>query len=277
VEALMETKVPTVSLVDGRSMPVLGLGVWESGRGEPTYRAVRDALELGYRHIDTAKIYGNERDVGRALRESGIPREELFVTTKLWNSDQGFESAKRACEASLAALGLDYLDLYLVHFPAPKRLESYRALVELQAAGKCRSIGVSNFTARHLEELVRELGVVPAVNQIELHPFLQQRSIVEACVAKKIVVEAYSPLARGQRMSHPVIVRIAKALGRTPAQVHLRWGVQHGYVVIPKSVHRARIDENARLFDFEIPAPEMAALDALDEGFRTCWDPTDAP
>lgn len=273
----MTTSAPTVTLRDGNTMPQLGLGVWEAGRGEPTYRAVRDALELGYRHIDTAKIYGNEKDVGRAVRDSGVPREAIFVTTKLWNADQGYDTAKRAFEASFRALDLGYIDLYLVHFPERKRVESFRALIELKESGQVRSIGVSNFTGRHLDELVEATGVTPSVNQIELHPFLQQRDITAACVRHGVAVEAYSPLARGRRMDHPVVARLAQETGRTPAQVLLRWAVEKGWVVIPKSVRRERIEENGRIFDFRLSADQQGALDALDEDYRTCWNPSDAP
>lgn len=264
------------TLHDGHAMPWLGLGVWQAPRGE-AYDAVRAALDVGYRHVDTAKIYGNEREVGRAVRESGVPREEIFVTTKLWNADHGHARAKKACEASLGALGLDYVDLYLIHFPMPERTESWRALVELQREGKCRSIGVSNFTVRHLEGLLAASDVVPAVNQVEMHPFLHQRALLELCAARRIQVEAYSPLVRGERMDHPVVQRVAGAVGKTAAQVLLRWGLQRGMVVIPKSVRRERIAENAGALDFTLDGAAMAELDALDEGLRTCWDPTDAP
>jgi len=260
----------TVTMSDGHRMPWVGLGVWQAS-GPEAYQAVRAALDLGYRHVDTAAIYGNERDVGKAIKDSGVPREEVFVTTKLWNDDHG--DPMGACEASLGRLGLDYVDLYLIHFPVPRRRASWAALGELQRAGKCRSIGVSNYTVDHLEE--QELR--PAVNQVELHPFLQQPDLRARCAERGVVVQAYSPLVHGERMDHPALVRVARALGRTPAQVLLRWGLQHGLVVLPKSVRRERIAENAQLFDFTIPPAEMAALDALDEGLRTCWDPTGAP
>lgn len=264
----------TVTLNDGVTIPLLGLGVWQAPRGE-AYRAVRDAIAIGYRHIDTAKAYGNEADVGRAIRESGVPREKIFVTTKLWNADHGYDEAKRACETSLRALGFEYVDLYLIHWPEKKRHDSWRALVELKAAGKCRSIGVSNFTVRHLDALAKASDVVPSVNQVEMHPFLYQRALIDRCEAAKIRVEAYSPLTRGKRLAHPAIVAAASRLGRTPAQILVRWAIEHGIVVIPKSVHKERIAENASVFDFAIPPDELAKLDALDEGLRTCWDPTD--
>jgi diketogulonate reductase-like aldo/keto reductase len=264
----------TVTLNDGVAIPWLGLGVWQAERSE-AYRAVRDAIAIGYRHIDTAKAYGNEDDVGRAVRDSGVPRERIFVTTKLWNADHGYDKAKRACDASLGALGLDYVDLYLLHWPEKKRTESWRALVELKAAGKCRSIGVSNFTIGHLDELAKNSDVAPSVNQVELHPFLYQRALVDRCERAGIRVEAYSPLTRGKRLKHPTLVAIAKKLGKTPAQILVRWAIEHEIVVIPKSVHKERIAENAGVFDFAIPKEDLAILDSLDEGLRTCWDPTD--
>lgn len=269
---------PTITLRDGHQIPQVGLGVYQSGRGQETQRAVADALELGYRHIDTARIYGNEQDVGAAMRASGIPREQLYVTTKLWNDDHGYDAALRACDASLKRLGLEYLDLYLLHWPVPrKRLDSWRALEKLQADGKVRSIGVSNFMVHHLEELLGSAKVAPAVNQIELSPFLQQAAVRAYCKQHHIVVEAYSPLTRGERLRDPVVQRIADELGRTPAQVLLRWGLQRDLVILPKSVRRARIAENLQLFDFELGDEPLRALDALEEGLVTGWDPREAP
>jgi diketogulonate reductase-like aldo/keto reductase len=269
---------PTVKLASGVDIPALGLGVYQLGPGEPTRAAVRHALEIGYRHVDTARIYGNEEDVGRALAESGVPRGEVFVTTKLWNSDHGYAKTLRACDASLERLGLEYLDLYLIHWPVARlRDDTWRAMVDLRARGKVRAIGVSNYTVRHLEELLAWSDDVPDVNQIELHPFLFPRDIVDLCATKGIAVEAYSPLTRGHRLADPAIAAIASALGRTPAQILIRWGLQHGFVSLPKSARAARIEENVKVFDFEIPPEQMARLDALDEGLHTCWDPSDAP
>ena len=262
-------------LNDGNLMPMVGLGVYEIPSGGPCARAVSDALEAGYRHIDTAAFYSNEADVGRAVRESGIARERLFVVTKLWNSDQGYASAMKACERSLSRLGLDYVDLYLIHWPEPgKRLDSWRALVELRAQGKCKSIGVSNYTVAHLEELMRNSNVVPAVNQIEFSPFLYQRHLLEFCRTHRIQVVAYSPLSRGRKFRHPTLAKVARKHAKTPAQIQLRWALQHAVAVIPKSQRRERIEENARLFDFALDVEDMSALDRLDEGFRVCWDPT---
>lgn len=270
--------IPALRLNNGVDLPQVGLGVYQAKRGEETRAAVRAALAQGYRHIDTASAYGNERDVGAAVRASGLPRAEVFVTTKLWNDDQGYDGALAAFVASLARLGLDYLDLYLLHWPVPgKRLASWRALERLLAEGRVRAIGVSNFMPRHLDELLAQAQVVPAVNQIEVSPFLQQRAARAACARHGIVVEAYSPLTRGARLDHPVVVDVARRLRRSPAQVLLRWGVEHGMVVLPKSIHPRRIAENAALFDFTLPPAAMTELDALEEGLATGWDPREEP
>jgi methylglyoxal/glyoxal reductase len=264
----------TVRLNNGVEIPRLGFGVFQTAPGEETQGAVRAALALGYRHVDTARIYGNEADVGAALKESGVPRAEVFVTTKLWNEDQGYDTTLRAFDASLGRLGLDCVDLYLLHWPVPRRrLESWRALERLLADGKCRAIGVSNFLVRHLEQLLDVATVVPAVNQVELSPFGSRRVLVDFCRAKGIAVEAYSPLTKGQRLAHPAIVHMAKRVGRTPAQVLLRWGVQHDFIILPKSTREERIRENSNVFDFELSARDMAELDALDERLVTGWDP----
>ena len=213
----------TVKLNNDVRMPILGLGVYQSPPGRVTRNAVNFALRVGYRHVDTARIYGNEADVGEAVRESGVPRGDLFVTTKLWNSDQGYDSTLRACEASLKRLGLDYLDLYLVHFPVPDvRKESWRAMETLLKKGRCRAIGVSNFTIRHLEELIEESHVIPSVNQVELHPFLYQEELLKYCQDRGIQVEAYSPLARGERLQDPRIASLATKYSKSPAQLMVR-------------------------------------------------------
>jgi methylglyoxal/glyoxal reductase len=269
---------PSLLLETGAAIPRLGFGVYQTARGKETRESVREALRSGYRHIDTARIYGNEQDVGAAVRESGVPRAEVFVTTKLWNDDQGYDAALRAFDASLKRLDLEYVDLYLLHWPVPrKRLESWRALEQLLAGGKVRAIGVSNFMVRHLEELLGRARVAPAVNQIEISPFLQQREARAFCERHRIVVEAYSPLTRGQRLRHPVVAGVAARVRRSPAQVLLRWGLQHGLVVLPKSTRAARIAENAALFDFELSADDMFELDGLEEGLATGWDPRNAP
>jgi diketogulonate reductase-like aldo/keto reductase len=264
----------TLPLANGAAIPQLGLGVWKVRPGSETRVAVSAALAAGYRHVDTASAYGNERDVGAALRESGVPRADVFVTTKLWNDDQGYDSALRAFDDSLAKLGLDYVDLYLVHWPVPgRRLDSWRALERLSSEGRARAIGVSNFLVPHLQELLAVANVPPAANQIELHPFLQRRETVAFCQRHGIVVEAYSPLTHAQRLQDPAIVAVAKRVSRTPAQVLLRWGVQKRFVVLPKSKHPERIAENAAIFDFALDDEDVARLDALDENFATCWDP----
>jgi diketogulonate reductase-like aldo/keto reductase len=263
-----------VALRSGDALPVVGLGVWKAGSGEETRGAVRSALRHGYRHVDTARIYGNEADVGAAIAASGIPRQEIFVTTKLWNADQGYDSALKALDASLKRLGLDYVDLYLIHWPVDgKRKDSWRALERQRADGKARAIGVSNYLVPHLQELEGYAKELPSVDQIEIHPELQQRETRAYCAARGIVVEAYSPLGSGALLSHPVVNEVAKAIGKSAAQVLLRWGLQHDLVVLPKSVRDARIAENAALFDFTLDAAAMARLDGLEAGRATGWDP----
>ncbi|HEY6101454.1 MAG TPA: aldo/keto reductase [Anaeromyxobacter sp.] len=267
-----------VKLRNGVEMPILGLGVWQSAPGEETRRAFTEALAAGYRHVDTARAYRNEADVGAALRESGVPRREVFVTTKLWNADHGYDKALRAIDRSLESLGMEQVDLYLVHWPVEGlRRETWRAMEKILADGKARAIGVSNYTVRHLDELLAEAKVPPAVDQVEFSPFLHQRDLLERCRRAGIQLEAYGPLVRGHKMDHPVLQRIARRHGRTPAQALLRWGIQHALVVIPKSVRPERIRENAELFGFSLDAEDMAALDGLDEGYRTSWDPTGVP
>lgn len=274
----MTVTTTRLALATGAKIPQIGLGVWQSPRGAPTRDAVTAALELGYRHVDTARIYQNEADVGAAVKAGPVPREDVFVTTKLWNDDQGYDSALRALDASLGRLGLAYVDLYLIHWPvAGKRRDSWRALEKAFADGKAKAIGVSNYLVPHLRELLDHAKVKPHVDQIELTPFLQRRDTRALCAEHGIVVEAYSPLTRGQRLDDPPIRAIAKAVKRTPAQVLLRWGIQHGHVILPKSVTRSRIAENAALFDFALDAEQMAKLDGLEEGLATGWDPGGAP
>jgi diketogulonate reductase-like aldo/keto reductase len=268
----------TVTLRGGVEMPLLGLGVWQAAAGAETRDAVAEALRVGYRLVDTARAYRNEADVGAALRESGLPRESVFVTTKLWNADHGYDRACRAIDESLASLGLEQVDLYLVHWPVEGiRHETWRAMERILADGKARAIGVSNYSIRHLDELLGLAKVPPAVNQVEFSPFLYQRDLLAHCVRHGIRLEAYGPLVRGRKMGHPVVAEIARKHGRTPAQVLLRWGLQHDLVVIPKSVRPERIRENADLYRFALDEGDMAALDGLDEGYRTSWDPTGAP
>lgn len=268
----------TIELNDGLRMPRLGFGVYLIAAGAPCRQAVAHALAAGYRHVDTAAFYRNEADVGRAVRESGLARESLYVTTKLWNSDQGYDPALRAFDRSMAKLGLDQVDLYLVHWPEPgTRADSWRALEAIRRSGRARSIGVSNYTVRHLAELMDASAVVPAVNQVEMSPFLQQPELVRFCARHRIVVQAYCPLTHAARLNDPRVVEIARRHGRTAAQVMIRWALQYGVVPLPKSARRARIEENARVFDFALDERDMAALARLDEGYRTTWDPTDVP
>ncbi|GHG31399.1 oxidoreductase [Streptomyces filamentosus] len=263
--------VPSVILNNGVAMPQLGFGVWQVPDDEAE-KAVATALEAGYRSIDTAAIYENERGTGKAVAASGIPREELFVTTKLWNSEQGYDSALRAFDASLERLGLDHVDLYLIHWPVPAKdayVDTYRALEKILADGRARAIGVSNFLPEHLERLTAETSVVPAVNQIELHPQLAQAESRALHARLGIATEAWSPLGQGRGLLDvPALLAVARKHDRTAAQVVLRWHLQTGNVVIPKSVTPSRIRENIAVFDFELDAEDMAALAALDEGKR---------
>ena len=271
------TSVPTVTLNNGVEMPQLGFGVFQVPDDETT-AAVAAALAAGYRSIDTAAIYGNEEGTGRALAESGIPREDLFITSKLWIDDLGYESTLAAFDASLAKLGLDYLDLYLIHWPAPetdKYADSWLALEKLLADGKVRAIGVSNFLPEHVQRLIDLGGSVPAVNQVELHPALQQRDVAVFNRAHGIATEAWSPLAQGAVLDDPAVAGIAARHGRTPAQVVLRWHLQQGRVVIPKSVTPARISENLDVFGFTLSAEELTAVDALERDGRTGPHPAD--
>jgi diketogulonate reductase-like aldo/keto reductase len=268
----------TVKLNNGISMPLLGLGVYQARPGSETYRAVRTALDSGYRLVDTAAFYHNEEDVGRAVRDSKIRRGEVFITTKLWNDDHGYDLAMRAFDASFKRLGLDYIDLYLIHFPVTNlREDSWRALEKIVESGRARAIGVSNYTIRHLKELLGQASLVPAVNQVEFSPFLYQHDLLEFCRKNRIQLEAYAPLTTGQRLDDARITAIAEKHGRTKAQVLLRWAVQHDVVVIPKSVRPGRIAENARIFDFELTKEEVSELDRLYDGFRSSWDPTAVP
>ncbi|WP_306316708.1 MULTISPECIES: aldo/keto reductase [unclassified Streptomyces] len=257
-------------------MPQLGFGVWQVPDDEAE-TAVATALQAGYRSIDTAAIYGNEEGTGKAIAASGVPRDELFVTTKLWNADQGYDSTLRAFDASLEKLGLDHVDLYLIHWPLPSKglaVDTYKAFEKIQADGRAKSIGVSNFLPEHLDRLTAETSVIPAVNQIELHPHLQQRASREKHAELGIATEAWSPLGQGKGLLEvPAIVAIAQKHGRTPAQVVLRWHVQLGNVVIPKSVTPSRIKENIDVFGFELDTEDLGAISALNEDRRLGPDP----
>ncbi len=266
---------PTIVLNDGRAIPQLGFGVFQIPPGRSTQAAVETALAAGYRHVDTAAVYRNEADVGAAIRGSGLPPESVWVTTKLANGDQGAGTARRAFEASLELIGMDRVDLYLLHWPHELRLESWRVLEQLHAEGLARSIGVSNFLSRHLDELLAHASVPPAVNQIELSPFLHRgrEDTLRRCAEEGIAVEAYSPLTKGRRLDDSTVAAIAADEGRTPAQVLIRWSLQKGFVVLPRSSNAGRIAENADVFGFALGATQMAKLDGLDEGLTTGWDP----
>jgi len=264
----------TVTLNNGVKMPWLGLGVWQSAPGKETEQAVRWALEIGYRSIDTAALYQNEADVGRAVRGSGLPRDSVFITTKVWNSDQGYPQTLKAFDASRRRLGLDVVDLYLIHWPVRGRFpDTWKALEKLYTDGKVRAIGVSNFLMHHLEELLPSCGVVPAVNQVEFHPLLMQKDLLTYDSAHGIRHEAWAPLTRGRIFTDPRVLDVARSHGKTPAQVVLRWDIQLGVVTIPKSVHRDRIRENSAIFDFELSRADMEKLAALDCGERIGWHP----
>ena len=270
-----DLSVPSIALNDENTMPVLGLGVAELS-DEETERAVSTALEIGYRLIDTAAVYGNEEAVGRAIAASGIPRAELFVTTKVANADQGFNTAQDAVKVSLDKLGLDYVDLYLVHWPMPtlgKYVDTFGGLIQARGDGHTKSIGVCNFTEEHLETVIDLCYVTPVVNQIELHPLLNQAELRAANAKHNVVTEAYSPLAVGRLIDNPVITSIANEYGRSAAQVLIRWSIQLGNVVIPRSGNPERIADNFNVFDFEVTAAHMEALNGLNDGTRVREDP----
>lgn len=273
-----DTNVPYVTLNNGVQMPRLGLGVWKSKDGNEVEAAVTAALKAGYRLIDTAMVYGNEGGVGKAIRASGIPREEIFVTTKLWNSDQGKDKVRPAFEASLKRLGLDYIDLYLIHWPMPARdlyVETWHEFEKLYADKKVRAIGVCNFEVEHLEKLDKHSTVTPAVNQIELHPRFAQTELREYAKEHGILIESWSPLGgtKGSILGNEMLIQIGKDYSKSPAQVVIRWHLQHNLIVIPKSVHAERISQNIDVFDFELSKEEMDMIDSLETGQRLGPDP----
>jgi len=248
-------------------MPQVGLGVWQTPP-DITAQVVRTAIATGYRSIDTAAVYGNEAGVGEGVRGSEVSRDEIFITTKLWNRDHGYDATLAAFDHSLERLGLDDVDLYLIHWPVPaegRYIDSWRAMIRLQEEGRARSIGVSNFMVEHLRRLIGETGVAPAVNQVELHPKFQQTELRAFHASQGIVTESWSPLGQGELLKHPVIARIAARHGRTPAQAVIRWHIDSGFVVIPKSVHADRIAENFEVFDFRLDDEDMTAIAALDD------------
>ena len=264
----------TTTLHNGVNMPWFGLGVFKVEEGPELVNAVKAAIQHGYRSVDTAAIYGNEEGVGQGIRESGVAREELFVTSKVWNADLGYESTIKAYETSLAKLGLEYLDLYLIHWPvAGKYKEAWRALETLYKEGRVKAVGVSNFQVHHLEDLMQDAEIKPMLNQVEYHPRLTQKELHAYCKAQGIQLEAWSPLMQGQLLDNPILQEIAEAHGKSVAQIILRWDLQHEVVTIPKSVKEARIVENANIFDFELAAEDVAKLDALNKGHRYGPDP----
>jgi methylglyoxal/glyoxal reductase len=269
-----------ITLNNGVDIPILGLGVYRSPTGTETVETVAYALQAGYRHVDTARIYRNEADVVAGVRASGIPREEVFITTKLWESDQGYDPCLAAYRESLRLMGLDIIDLFLIHWPIPhKRRYSWMAMEELLEEGKVRAIGVSNYMVHHLEELLSYARIPPAVNQIELSPYIyeERRAVVEFCRAHGIAVQAYSPLTKGQKLRDPKLVAVAGRYGRTTAQILIRWCLQKGFIVLPKSNRPERILENADVFDFDISAEDIAYLDTFNENLATGWDPAGEP
>ncbi len=271
----IETKV---KLNNGIEMPLFGLGTYQARPGKQTKEAVLYALKIGYRLIDTAAMYENEEAVGEAIRESGIPREEIFLTTKLWNADHGYDNALAAFDESLKRLDLSYIDLYLIHFPVEKlRNESWRALEKLLEKGKCKAIGVSNYMIWHLEELLKSSSTIPAVNQVEFSPYLYQKELLDFCKAHKIMFQAYSPLTKGHKLGDPKLGEVASKYSKTPAQILIRWALQKGTIVIPKSAKKQRIKENASVFDFEITTEDMNLLDSFNQNLRTSWDPSTVP
>ncbi len=274
------TAVPKITLNNGVEIPQVGLGVFQTKEGAEVEQAVGAALEAGYRLIDTAAIYGNEAGVGRAIKASGLPREEIFITTKLWNAHHAYDAALRAFDESVRKLDSGYVDLYLIHWPLPmegKFVEAWKALEKLYNDKCVRAIGVSNFTPRHLEELLKASETVPAVNQIELHPLFQQKETRAYCAERGIVIESYSPLMQAREaLEHPVIANLSQKYGKTPAQVILRWHVQSGFIVIPKSARPERIRENLDIFDFELATDDIHEIEGMDQNRRIGADPETA-
>jgi diketogulonate reductase-like aldo/keto reductase len=263
--------IPFVELNTGVKMSAIGFGTWQAEDGDEAKNSVAEALKAGYRLIDTAKIYGNEKSVGQAIKESGVHRDEIFVTTKLWNSDQGYDSALAAFDKSLQDLGLEYVDLYLIHWPTPGRekyLDSWRALEKVHKEGRAKAVGISNFSVENMQDVLDNSDTVPAVNQIEFHPFIyeQQKPILEFAKQEGIAIEAYSPLSRGKNMDNPVISEIAKKHSKTNAQVMLRWAIQHQTVPLPKSTHAERIKQNLQVFDFELSNEDIERINGLSNG-----------
>ncbi|MHA2281762.1 MAG: aldo/keto reductase [Promethearchaeota archaeon] len=263
----------TQKLNNGVKIPYLGLGTWDL-RGRKAYQAVLWSLDLGYRLIDTATLYGNEKEIGEAIKDTNIPREEIFLTTKVWNSDQGYDNTLNAFEKSLNRLKVEYVDLYLIHWPVSGlRNETWKALEKIYESEKVRALGVSNYTISHLKELFESSVTLPSVNQIEFSPFLFQKELMDYCKFNKIVVEAYTPLTRGRKFSNKTVRTLAQKHNKTPAQILIRWGLQHEIIEIPKSGNEQHLRENAEVFDFTLEVEEMSQLDELNENFRLVDDP----
>jgi diketogulonate reductase-like aldo/keto reductase len=260
-----------IELNNGIKMPILGLGTWKL-TGIDAYNSVKWALEAGYKHIDTAKLYGNEKEVGKAIKESKISRDEIFITSKVWDSDQGYDSTLHAFERSLKNLSTSYLDLYLIHWPRKMRKETWKAMEKIYDEGKVHSIGVANFWIHHVEEILTNFAIKPAVNQFELSPFLFRKELVNFCNSCDITIEAYSPLTHGRKLDHPIIESIANSLNKTPAQILIRWGLQHDFIEIPKSNQKDHIIQNAMVFDFELDIDQMKQLDNIEEKFQLLYD-----
>lgn len=282
----MKGLMETFTLTNGVEIPCVGFGTWQTPDGETAVQAVKAALEDGYRHIDAAAIYGNEESVGRAIAESGVPRGELFVTSKLWNDEHGYETTLRAFDKTLKDLGLEYLDLYLIHWPVPakfknnwqkKNAETWQAFEELYKEGRVRAVGVSNFLPHHVEELKKTAEIMPMVNQIEYHPGLMQKELVEYSQKEGMLIEAYSPLGTGKMLGNETLKGIADKYGKSVAQVCIRWVLQNGVLPLPKSVTPSRIADNARVFDFEIAADDMAVIDAMVDPDGSTNDPDNFP
>lgn len=266
------------TLNNGVKMPVTGLGVYRMPNNEPSQKAIEFALSIGYRHIDTARIYNNEQVVGNAVNSGIVPREQIFLTSKVWNSDQGYDQTIKAFKASLQRMNLEYLDLYLIHWPViGKRKETWRALETIYNEGQCKAIGVSNYMTHHMEELLGYCKITPAANQLELHPFIygNRIDVINTCRKHNILPIAYSPLTKGEKLKDPLLINMATKYKKTSAQLLIRWCVQHGFAVIPKSSVTSRIAENIQVFDFEISSEDMEILNQLTTGLSTGWDPTE--
>lgn len=267
----------SVKLNNGIDIPVLGLGTYLANPGDETKKAVEFALNHGYRHIDTAAFYKNEEDIAKAIKNTDIKREDIFITTKLWNSDQGYDKALKAFDVSLNKLGTEYVDLYLIHWPVQDlRKESWKALERIYEEKRAKSIGVSNYTINHLNELYNYANILPAVNQVEFSPFLYQKELLDFCMEKDIYIEAYTPLTRGKKLNDPTLLKFADKYGKTTAQILIKWAIQVNTIVLPKSTTESRIIENADIFDFRITEEDMKVLNNLNENFRTSWDPSNA-